>query len=403
MTERAYYSDSYTREFRTRVLEHVTHADRPAVVLEQTYFYPNVGGQPDDRGTLNGVPVVEIAIRESDKAILHVLAQPLTGTNEVEGVIDWPRRWDHMQQHTGQHILSQAFIRSAEAVTIGFHLGAETVTIDLDTDHLSQVEVDKAERIANDLLAANPAIKGWFPTPEELTQIALRKTPDVDGPLRVIAIGDFDVTACGGTHVRQAAEVAVIKILKMEKQKKATRIEFICGQRALTDYARKHSLVSQLAADLTCGVPEVVEAVGRVRSENQSLRKDLRTTKDELLDHEAVNLLNSTEARDGYKLVRGLWPEREMADLRGLATRLVASNGVLALLGSTGEKANLVFARSADLKQDMNALFKASLPQLAGARGGGSPNLAQGGGVRATNDELVKVLNFAEEQLKSHA
>jgi alanyl-tRNA synthetase len=219
----------------------------------------------------------------------------------------------------------------------------------------------------------------------------------------VIAIGDFDVTACGGTHVRQAAEVGLIKILKVEKQKKGSRVEFVCGNRALADYARKHSLVSQLAADFTCGIPEVVEAVGRLRAESQALRKDLRTTRDELLDHEAEKLLHSTEAQAGVKLIKGVWPGREMADLRGLASRLIAANGVVALLAASGEKANVVFARSADLKQDMNVLFKAAIQQLNGARGGGSPNLAQGGGVTATPEALDTVLKFAEEQLNLHA
>lgn len=403
MTERAYYADSYTHQFRARVREVVTHDGKPAVVLDTTYFYPNVGGQPDDRGTLNGIPVQEIAIRESDKAILHILAQPLGNVETVEGEIDWLRRWDHMQQHTGQHILSQAFIRAAEAVTIGFHLGVDTVTIDLDTDHLSPAEVEKAELIANTLIASNPAIRAWFPSPDELAQLALRKTPDVDGPLRVIDIGGFDITACGGTHVRQAAEVGLIKILKVEKQKKATRVEFMCGNRALADYSRKHKIISQLAVDFTCGIPDVPEAVGRVRAEANSLRKDLRTAKDELLDHETVNLLNATEAKAGIKLVRGLWPDREMADLRGLATRLTASPSVIALLAAPSDKANVVFARSADLKQDMNALFKAAIGQVAGARGGGNPQLAQGGGAPATSEALVNVLNFAEEQLNLHA
>jgi alanyl-tRNA synthetase len=197
--------------------------------------------------------------------------------------------------------------------------------------------------------------------------------------------------------------VGLIKVLKVEKQKKATRVEFACGNRALADYSRKHKIVSQLAADLTCGIPEVPEAVARTRAEAQTLRKDLRTAKDELLDHETVNLLNVTEPKAGVKLVRGLWPNREMADLRGLATRLTANPGVIALLAAPGEKANLVFARSADLKQDMNTLFKAAIAQVSGARGGGTPALAQGGGAPATAEALVTVLNFAEEQLNLHA
>jgi alanyl-tRNA synthetase len=399
MTERAYYADSYTHQFAARVSERLTVNDQPAVVLDQTFFYPNVGGQPNDRGSLNGVAVVDVLVRESDQAVVHVLANSLEGT-EVQGQIDWPRRWDHMQQHTGQHILSQAFIRSAEAVTIGFHLGADSLTIDLDADKLTPAQIDRAEITANDAVSANYPIRAWFPSPAELSQIPLRKTPEVDGKLRVVAIGEFDVTACGGTHVRQSAEVGLIKILKVEKQKKGTRVEFACGNRAWSDYARKHSIVTQLASDFTCGVPEVLNAVARLRNESQALSKDLKAVRGELLDYESAKLLESASERSGFKLVRGVWPDREMADVRGLATRVTAAKGVIALLASAGDKASIVFARSADLKNDMNVLFKTAIQQLPNARGGGSPNLAQGGGAPASVEEVEKVLKFAEGQLE---
>ncbi len=402
MTERKYYFDSYTRSFTTRVSEQTTFENRPAVVLDQTFFYPTSGGQPNDLGTLNGIRIDDVVIRESDKALLHVLASPLTAT-EIQAEIDWPRRFDHMQQHTGQHILSQAFILTAEALTVSFHLGAETVTLDLDADAhaLSASVIDRAEQIANEAVVINHPIRAWFPTTDELAQLVLRKTPDVDGPLRVVAIGDFDLNACGGTHVKQSAEVGLIKILKTEKQKKGTRVEFVCGQRALADYARKHSMVAGLASEFTCGIPEVPDAVSRLRTENQSLRKDLRTTRDELLDYEANRMLAETLEQNGIKVVRAAWADRDMADLRGLAARLVTTPGVVALLGSAGDKANFVFARSADLGQDLNKLFKSAIIQLNGARGGGSPNLAQGGGVKATPEEVNRVLDFAEKELRN--
>lgn len=398
MTDRQYYFDSYTRAFTARVSEQTTFQNRPAVVLDQTFFYPTSGGQPNDTGTLNGVKVEDVVVRESDKALLHVLVGSLN-PGEVKAEIDWPRRFDHMQQHTGQHILSQAFILAAEAVTIGFHLGDETVTIDLDADKLPANLIDRAEQIANQAISINHPIRAWFPTPDELAQMTLRKTPDVDGPLRVVAIGDFDLNACGGTHVKQSAEVGLIKILRTEKQKKGTRVEFVCGQRALADYGRKHAIIAGLAADFTCGIPEVPDVVNKLRSESQSLRKDLRSTRDELLDYEAKRLLAETAGQNGIKVIRGSWPDRDMNDLRGLATRLTASSGVVALVGSAGEKANFVFARSADLGQDMNKLFRSAIIQLNGARGGGSSNLAQGGGAKATLEEVNRVLDFAEKEL----
>ncbi|HLF01199.1 MAG TPA: DHHA1 domain-containing protein [Anaerolineales bacterium] len=399
MTERLYYSDSYTRRFAARVRESTTVNEQPALVLDQTFFYPASGGQPGDRGAMGGVPVVEVVVRESDNAILHIVEQAIQPAPQIECEIDWPRRFDHMQQHTGQHILSQAFIRAAEALTVGFHLGAETVTIDLDADKLPLATLERAEQIANEAVIANHPIRAWFPTPDELAQLVLRKTPDVDGPLRVVAIGDFDYNACGGTHVAHSGEVGSIKILKVEKQKKGARVEFICGGRALGDYARKHAIVTQLANDFTCGQAEVPDAVARLRGENQSLRKELRVARDELLDYEAARLAEAAPTRNGIKVVRGAWPDRDMNDLRGIATRVTASGGAAALLASAGDKANVVFARSGDLDRDMNQLLKSALSQLNGARGGGSPSMAQGGGVSASVAEIEKILKFAEAEL----
>lgn len=398
MTERLYYFDSYARKFMARVRERTTFNDHPALVLDQTYFYPASGGQPNDRGTIDGVPVEDVIVRESDKAILHMVARSVE-TAEVECEIDWPRRFDHMQQHTGQHLLSQAFIRAAEALTVGFHLGIEAVTIDLDAEKIAPSVIDKAALIANDAVIANYPVRPWFPTPDERARLTLRKTPDVDGPLRVVAMGDFDYNACGGTHVAHTGEVGLIKILKIEKQKKGTRVEFICGERALGDYDRKHAIVSQLANDFTCGQSEVIDSVTRLRAENQALRKELRTVRDTLLDYEAAELAAAAPSLNGWKVVRRAWPDRDLGELRGLATRLAASPGVVALLGSSGEKANLVFTRAADVDRDMNALFQSAVNHLNGARGGGSASMAQGGGANATMEQMQKVLELAQEIL----
>lgn len=398
MTERLYYSDSYARKFSARVRERATLNNRPALVLDRTFFYPASGGQPGDRGALNGAPVEDVIARESDKAILHVLAQPVEA-GEVEGEIDWPRRFDFMQQHTGQHILSQAFIRAAEAITVGFHLGLETVTIDLDAGKIPPSAIERAEKIANDAVIADYPVRAWFPSPDELAGITLRKTPEVDDPLRVVAIGDFDYNACGGTHVARAGEVGLIKVLKIEKQNKGARVEFICGGRALGDYARKHAVVSQLANDFTCAQSDVAASVDRLRAEAHALRKGLRAARDALLDYEAVELEAKAASIGGLKVARGAWPDRDMADLRGLAARLTASPGVVALLASSGEKANLVFACSADVGHNMSVLFKSAVGQISGARGGGSATMAQGGGVPATFDQAQRVLEQAEREL----
>ncbi len=219
MTDRLYYTDSYARQFGARVLEQITLDERPAVILDRTFFYPESGGQPSDRGTLGGAQVIDVISRQSDRAVMHVLSQPLHAT-DAQGEVDWARRFDHMQQHTGQHILSQAFLRTADAETVSFHLGADSVTIDIAADRVTPALAEKTEEIANGVVLGDGPGRAWFPAADEIAKLSLRKTPDVDGALRVVAIGDFDLTACGGTHVARTGEIGLIKILKVEKQKK---------------------------------------------------------------------------------------------------------------------------------------------------------------------------------------
>jgi alanyl-tRNA synthetase len=397
MTERLYYADSYTRQFTARVVERLTCDDRPALVLDKTFFYPASGGQPFDTGRINGAAVVEVATRDSDKAVVHLLHRPLEA-DEVICEVDWQRRFDHMQQHTGQHILSQAFLRAANAETVSFHLGPESVTIDLNIEKLSPAAIDEAEDIANEAVTGNLQVRAWFPTPEELARLPLRKTPDVDGPLRVVAIGDFDYNACGGTHVANTGEAGLIKILKIEREKKGVRVEFRCGARALSDYRRKNAIVNQLAADFTCGVPEVAQAVAKLRAEAQSYHKELKAAKGALLEYEATQLAAATPESNGWRVIRQAWADRDPNEIRSLATQLAALPGTVALLGTSGVKAHLVFARADDVERDMNAALKSALATFNG-RGGGSARLAQGGGAAADLPQVESALKQAESEL----
>src|SRR5262245_49434303 len=220
MTLRRYYTDSYTRMFTAEVRE----AGDGWAILDATYFYPTSGGQPHDTGRLGAARVLDVSIREADQAILHRLDAAISpGLAEAE--IDWPRRHDHMQQHTGQHILSQAFLRVAEAPTIGFHLGVERVSIDLGVEQLSDSRVADAVSVANEIVTGNVPVRAWFPGEEELQGLGLRKQPDVVGPIRVVAVGDFDYSACGGTHVAGTGEVGLIAVLRTERLKRGVRVE----------------------------------------------------------------------------------------------------------------------------------------------------------------------------------
>ena len=196
---RLYYTDSYLRAFPATVLERSELAGAPAAVLDRTAFYPTSGGQPHDTGRLGAARVLDVQVREPDQQVLHLLDAPLE-PGPVEGEIDWIRRFDHMQQHTGQHILSQALLRVAGAETIGFHLGPESVSIDLPSPP-SERQIGEAEDLANQIVTGNLPVRAWFPDPAELRELPLRKPPEVAGPVRLVAIGDFDLSPCGGTHV----------------------------------------------------------------------------------------------------------------------------------------------------------------------------------------------------------
>ncbi len=395
MTFRLYYSDSYTRAFSARIVARLNSPDRPAVVLDQTYFYPTSGGQPFDRGRLNDVPVVDVTAREADGAILHVLEAEVSG-EMAECEIDWPRRFDHMQTHTGQHILSQAFVRTARAETVSFHLGADGVSIDLAVPKLASADLDRAEDLANEIVQQNVEVRAWFPTEDELSTLTLRRDPKIQGPLRVVAIGDFDFTACGGTHVARTGEIGLIKIVGAGKAGKDTRVEFLCGGRALRDYHQKNAILTRLAADFSTGIGEVDQAVAKLKAEHQELRRAINAARAQVLDHEAADLISTTPTQNSLRIVRRAWPDRDPAELRALAERLARQPGVVALLGTAGSKAHLVFACAADVDKDMATLLKTALAVLGPARGGGSPQIAQGGGVSAEVEAVERALRQAE-------
>jgi alanyl-tRNA synthetase len=399
-TERLYYTDSYTTTFDAELAGHVTYHDAPAVILNQTFFYPTSGGQPHDTGLLNGVPVVEVVIREADGAILHVLEAELP-FEQVAGQINWARRFDHMRHHTGQHILSQAFIRVAQAETVGFHLSPDSVTIDLNTSNIPAAQVEEAEDLANQIVAENRRVRAWFPTDEELTAIQLRKVPEVGGKLRIVDIGGFDLTACGGTHVAQTGEIGVIKVLSATRRGETLRVEFRCGDRALLDYRQKHQLMSQLAAELTTGYADVPAALDRLREQNKTLQRDLRTLRAMLLEAEAERLWQAGDRSAGMVVVAQAFEGRETDEVRQLVQALIAHPGTVAIGGAAGEKAQLIVGRSDDLNMDVVPVLKRGLAALGVERGGGRPSFAQGGGVAASLDQMQNAVAAAREALRS--
>ena len=397
MTSRNYYTDSYTWRFDANVVEISPDERAPYAVLDRSYFYPTSGGQPHDLGILGGAKVVDVSIRPSDRAVIHTLDQAVP-PGPISASIDGLRRFDHMQQHSAQHILSQAFIRIADAATIGFHLGAESVSIDLNDGALTEARIAEAAELANQVASQNVEVRAWYPDAAEVESLALRKMPDVDGPLRVVAIGDFDFSACGGTHVARSGEIGLLSILRVERMKRGTRIEFLAGHRARADYARKHAIVQKLSAALTCAQPELPGAVARLSSDLSDARRALAVYRERDLDDEALRLGSTALARGGLKLVHAVFDGRPIDEVKGLVLRLTALPDVVALLGVCGVRTQLVFARSENVSIDLKPAFDGALSALGGGKGGGGRVLMGSAGEVAPG-RLAAVLQSAAAAL----
>lgn len=392
MTERLYYTDAYCRHFAAHVAERLIWDGQPAVVLDRTAFYPTSGGQPADHGTLDGVAVPDVVARE-DGAVVHILEHPLPDSEgQIAGEIDWARRFDHMQQHTGQHVLSAVFEQVLEVDTVGFHLGAEVSTIDINVARLDPEVATSVEDLANQAVWEDRPVSTRFVDLDELASLPLRRPPAVDGPVRIVDIANLDVNPCGGTHVARIGEIGLIRVSRLEYRGDETRVEFLCGRRALYDYRVKSGVVDQLAAKLTVGYWELGQAVERLQDEAKQARRDLRQMRERLLYTEAGDLFGAAIPRDAFRIVERVWEGREPGELRALAQELIGRFEVVALLASVGERTHLCFACSEGVDIDMAVLLRKACEQLGG-KGGGQPHLAQGSGSETDVTRVCAVLS----------
>ncbi len=401
MTERLYYTDSHTTAFTGRIIERIEVEGRPAVVLDCSYFYPTGGGQPHDTGTLDEATVLDVFSRDGDNAVVHVLDRRVVGKETVSCQVNWDRRFDHMQHHTGQHILTQAFAQIAGAHTVSFHLSPDSVTIDLDVPTISPDTIARVEDLANQIVFENRPVVARFIDPDDAEGVRIRRMPNhllAEG-LRVVQIEGFDSTACGGTHVARTGEIGLIKVIAAQKRGAETRIEFLCGGRALRDYRAKSAVLAQLTADLTCGYWEIDQAIARLRSDLKTAQRALKTASAQLIEYEAERLLVEARKFGNVQVIRSAFTEREVSEVRTLASRLIQTPGTVVLLGVSGGTAHVILARSADLPYDMNEPLRHALGVLGETRGGGRPEFVQGGGVRAGVSEVERALKEAERAL----
>lgn len=389
MNDRLYYTDSFLSEFDAQVSE-VQATPRPAVILESTAFYPTSGGQVFDTGWLeaNGARMRVVEVAEQGGRILHYLESvpaELAPGAQVHGSIDLPRRRDHMQQHSGQHVLSAAFIRLFEMPTVSFHMGDEACTIDLDTKTASAEQIDRAEDLANQVVMEDRRIDIRFVGLEEARGLGLRKLPPVEREqLRLIDIRDFDLTACGGTHVRSTGQIGAILVRKTEKVRQGVRVEFVCGGRALAAARRDRLALNEAASVLSAHIWEMPQQVRKLAEEGKAARKLRSELLNELAELHAARLLQETPEANGFHLVVRTFPDRDLEFIKLLAQKLVRTEGkrAVALLGAGEGSPALVFAQTAGLTFDMGALMKEALA-ATGGRGGGTKDMAQGGVARA--------------------
>ena len=381
MTERLYYQDSFLHEFDAAVVE----STPDGVVLDRTAFYPTSGGQVFDTGSLtaNGrkLQVKEVAERE-DGSILHIFdsADPLTPGTRVHGLIDPDRRRDHMQQHSGQHVLSAAFVRLFNMPTVSFHMGADYCSIDLDTRNLTGQQVEAAEVLANDIVMENRPVNIRFTSQQEAQGLGLRKLPTVQkDELRLIDIQDFDLTACGGTHVTGTGQIGCILLRKIEKVKQGWRVEFVCGKRAVSTARHDFSTLTEAAGLFSSHIWDVPQQIRNTQDEVRGLRKARSAALEEVADLYAAKMLGEAAETVGRKIIVRTYVDRDLAFIKLLAQRITRqSANAIALLASVSDQPAVVFAASPHQPVDMGALMKEALSRLGG-RGGGSKDMAQGG------------------------
>jgi alanyl-tRNA synthetase len=401
LTERLYYTDSHLIEFEARVTDKTERVSGwAAVTLDRTAFYPTGGGQPSDTGTLDSARVLE-CIDDEENGVLHVIQgrTPAVGSI-VKGRVDWPRRLDHIQQHTGQHILSQAFVKLFNAPTHSFRVLEGFCEIDVQLTDPTGERIERAVVLANNVIWENRAVIIRQVSAEEAAELPLRKESLREGELRLIEIEGFDLTPCGGTHAYRTGEVGLIAMRSWERAKGLTRIEFVAGMRALADYRRANDKARAIAALFSAAPDDAPDLVARTLEENKELSRRVRTLEEIAARVEAEELIRATApGPDGISIIAETFANRDAESLKRLALALITHAQTIALLGSRDkDAARLVFARSADASGDMNALMRDACAMLDG-RGGGKSDLAQGGGRKL--ERLSAAIDLASKALKS--
>ena len=384
MTERLYYTDSYLREFEARVVDRGDDGRR--IYLDRTAFYPTSGGQPFDTGRLGGVEVLDVA--DQDDRIAHLLAAPLA-EDRVRGEVDWVRRFDHMQQHTGQHLLSAVIEDLFGFATVSVHFGRESSTLDLATESFTAEQAGAAEDRANAVAVENRTVEVSFE--EAATASGLRKASAREGLLRIVTISDLDRSACGGTHVRATGEIGAILLGRTERVKKQVRLEFLCGGRAVRRARADRELLARLAAPLSASPEELPALLDAQRAELKDTNAARRAAEEELDRYRGRELYEAAApAATGLRTIVVRGEIGGLDRVRGLARSVTALPRAV-FVGAIAEPPTVLLATSDDSGIDAGSALKRALGEVGG-RGGGNQRMAQGSAPAAALEAVIRAL-----------
>lgn len=395
MTNKLYLDNPYLREIDSRIIDKTYKDGKYYLKLNRTIFYPHLsGGQPGDKGTINGIEVLEVYEENSD--IIHVVGDNIQ-SDKVTLSIDWENRLDNMQQHTGQHILSAAFYKLYSGETVGFHLGHDYVYIDVTLADLTEDEMDKIEIYINRIISSNFEIKSYYVEKNEIDKIPVRKHPSVNSNIRIVEIDNIDFSPCAGTHLRNTGEIGLIKIRKWEKYKGNIRIEFVCGTRALFDYRWKSKFIKDIGILLSSKDTDVYDKVKVLYNQKESLEKDNRNLREELLKYKTEELLKDSITIEKTPFICKIFDDKELKEINAMAIYLNNTYNLVQVYGSTYENiGQFLVSITEDYNINLKNIFK-EVSEEFDIKGGGSPTIIQG---KCAIEDLDKLLDLFLEKIK---
>lgn len=388
MTEKVYLENPYLRQLEARIVEKKYANNRYYLKTNKTIFYPNLaGGQPGDKGTINGVEVLETY--EDGEDIIHVLKDNIH-SDKVKMTIDWNIRFDYMQQHSGQHLLSSVFYKLFNGETIGFYIGKEYVYIDVNIPKISSEEIEQVESFANKIIFSNFSIKSYTVEREDMNKIPVRKDLKINSHIRIVEIDEIDFCPCCGTHVRSTGEIGMIKIRKVESYKGNIRVEFVCGYRALKDYTWKSNYIRDISSMLSSKDKDVKCKVEKLYEEKERLEKENRSLRERVYKYEAKSLLDESKTYNQIHIIVKKFSDKNLKDIQNIASILNSYENTISLLAVVNEeKSQFIISRSNNIDINLkNIMSKVS--EDTEIKGGGSPNSVQGS---CSKNNLDKILN----------